>query len=63
MSVHGVTSDSLRARLTDLYCGTTGLDCSHVESEAEQEWLYTQYEAVKDRELEVNCSISLPDAE
>ena len=53
MSVHGVKSDSLRARLTDLYCGTTGLDCSHVESEAEQEWLYTQYEAIKDGELEV----------
>ena len=48
------SSSEEEERLSRLYCGTTGLDCGGLESEAEQEWLHTKYEEIKDLELEVN---------
>lgn len=51
------SSSEERERLSGLYCGTTGLDCGGLESEAEQEWLHSKYEEIKDLELEVNISM------
>ena len=70
MTRYGLTSTTERERLSDLYCGPTGLDCGYLESEAEQEWLYAQYEAIKQVQLEVRpnveqirrCFISLNEA-
>ena len=53
MARYGVSSSSERERLSNLYCGPTGLDCAYLESEAEQEWLYGQYETIKGLQLEV----------
>ena len=54
MSRYGAESSRERERLSQLYCGTTGLDCGQVESEAEQEWLHQHYQIIKDTELEVS---------
>ena len=50
-------SSSEEERLSRLYCGTTGLDCGGLESEAEQEWLSRKYEEIKELELEVSISL------
>ena len=50
-------SSSEEERLSQLYCGTTGLDCAGVESEAEQDWLCSKYEEIKELQLEVRSSL------
>ena len=50
-------TSSEEERLSRLYCGTTGLDCGGLESEAEQEWLSRKYEEIKELELEVSISL------
>ena len=52
------SSNEEEERLSRLYCGTTGLDCGGLESEAEQEWLHSKYEEIKELELEVNIALS-----
>jgi len=42
----------LTEQLTQVYCGSTGLECGYIECENEQEWLFTRYEEIKGHNLE-----------
>ena len=45
--------------LSDLYCGTMGLEVGHMESEAEQRWLCDKHQEVKHQALEASVKRSL----
>jgi len=54
-----VTVSRLTMVLSDLYCGTMGLEVGHMESEAEQRWLCDKQQEVKHQPLEASVKRSL----
>jgi len=53
------TVSDLAQDLTNLYCGTTAIECEYMESAEEKEWLYTHYETVKQSPISSDQQIEL----
>ena len=45
--------------LSNLYCGTMGLEVGHIESEAEQRWLCDKHQEVRQQPLEASVKRDL----
>jgi len=54
-----VSVTELTEQLAKVYCGSTALECGYLECENEQEWLFSEYENIKNQPLEDSVKKSL----